>query len=262
MDSSCTPLHLTGHLSHLSTQTTSLFWCIQSYSKVTHFKMTFPTYYLLVCIGVLGVYYLWSFSKNTHIYCLYVLIEGERVCVRTCILIFIVCACLCLSTVSVCLLFCFFCVELEAREPAIKKRTGTSKGLEAQTQHTCWQSIGKPGEVKLERERGSGRKRAEMSEGRRRRAGWVHVGEKGRTREKEGGLRLRQRTHILSSALSLVEACKRQHVLCMCCNVCVCVCIESNAALESGRDVSLMQGFPCLLPERTRADCLLSTTGN
>ena len=54
-----------------------------------------------------------------------------------------VCACLCSS--AVCL--CFFCVE--AREPAIKKRTGTSKGLEAQTQHTCWQSIGKPGEVKL-----------------------------------------------------------------------------------------------------------------
>lgn len=52
--------------------------------------------------------------------------------------------CICVSFV--------FHVELEAREPAIKKRTGTSKGLEAQTQHACWQSIGKPGEVKLERE--------------------------------------------------------------------------------------------------------------
>lgn len=57
------------------------------------------------------------------------------------------------------------CVELEAREPAIKKRTGTSKSSEAQTQHTCWQSIGKPGEVKLERERKRERRREREEEG-------------------------------------------------------------------------------------------------
>ncbi len=66
---------------------------------------------------------------------------------------------ICLSFVFVFVFFFCVCVELEAREPAIKKRTGTSKGLEAQTQHTCWQSIGKPGEVKLERERERKRER-------------------------------------------------------------------------------------------------------
>ncbi|CAB1458029.1 unnamed protein product [Pleuronectes platessa] len=44
---------------------------------------------------------------------------------------------------------CVICIPerttLQAREPAIKKRTGTSKGLEAQTPLACWQSIGKPG---------------------------------------------------------------------------------------------------------------------
>lgn len=72
----------------------------------------------------------------------------------------------------------------------LKKRTGTSKGLEAQTQNTCWQSIGKPGEVKLEREREG----AEMRERGRKEEGRVR--EKRRSREKkQGGLRLRQHTH-------------------------------------------------------------------
>ena len=57
--------------------------------------------------------------------------------------------CLCVPVLVRCVPLFFLFFSVEAREPAIKKRTGTSKGLEAQTQHTCWQSIGKPGEVKL-----------------------------------------------------------------------------------------------------------------
>ena len=43
----------------------------------------------------------------------------------------------------------------------------------------------------------------------------------------------------------------------------VCVYIESNErAVVQERRLSLMQGFPlCLLPERTRADFVLTTTG-
>lgn len=45
-------------------------------------------------------------------------------------------------------------------EPAIKTRTGTFKRCEAQAQHTSWQSIGKPGEVKFgERKEKRGSKR-------------------------------------------------------------------------------------------------------
>lgn len=95
--------------------------------------------------------------------------------------------------------FVFVCLELEAREPAIKKRIGTSKGLEAQTQHTCWQSIGKPGEVKLERAREQEKKRGKKEEGR-----VSACGRDGENQREEGGFRRSQRTHTLSSAFSLV----------------------------------------------------------
>lgn len=105
-----------------------------------------------------------------------------------------------------------------------------------------WQA----GEVKLERERK--REGAEMREGRRRRrrrAGCVHAVEKMRTREKRAGSQTQAapQTHTHTHPLlSLQSGLGKQEAACVSnrSNVCarVCVCIEFNAALESGRDVS------------------------
>lgn len=132
--------------------------------QVTHFRLCTH----LLTFHCLSLYYLWPFfekKKKQYIISIYRSIFNMQACV--CIPMLIYCICVPL----------FLCRTSDTRQPAIKKRTRTSKGLEAQTQHTCWQSTGKPGEVKLERE----------GTERRRRAGWVNVGENGRAREKRAG---------------------------------------------------------------------------
>lgn len=158
----------------------------------------------------------------SEIYCLLLDTSLVGMCVIFCKCISM-CCCVPALVLCVCVCLCFG-VGLEAREPAIKKRTGTSKGLEAQTQHTCWQSIGKPGEVKSEsdpeKKRGSRDERGKKEEGRVS-AMWDRRGvPEGRGRAQT------QAAHIHPPQPSvwfrLVGGSMCEY---MCCNVCVCVCV-------------------------------------
>lgn len=49
----------------------------------------------------------------------------------------------CSSAESV-FIFLGVCASAQVKETAVKRRTGISKGFEAETQQTCWQSLAKP----------------------------------------------------------------------------------------------------------------------
>lgn len=119
MDSSCTP-HCAPFSPFYSNHISVLEY-IEFYKLLIY---TFPAHFSecrFVC---------YIFFKNVYCISPYISLVGECVCI-------LICLCMPVRVHFICVSFFFFCVELEAREPAIKKRTGTSKGLEAQTQLTC-----------------------------------------------------------------------------------------------------------------------------
>lgn len=153
--------------------------------------------------------------------------------------------------------FCLcLCAELEAREAVIKQRTGTSKGLEAQTQHPCWQSNCQARGGDRARERESKNKNSQERR-KKMRTVWEHEWEKRGNQRKEGGPRLRQSTHTLllspQSGLGMqVAACGRMRST---------VCRVKHYAGTWEMSV-WCRDFPLFLLNRTHAGCALVSTGN